>query len=240
LDTRQHLLSGTLYTASHCRGEPGTQVLIAGANFGGTTQVKFNDSLSDFTVVSNDRILAVVPVESVSGPIAVVGLSGTAVTRGIFLVAPRIFEFLPRRSATNTVVTIFGENFESASSVRFNGVEAPFQIVGATQITALVPFGATNAHLRRVACWCGDDAESHGHWPGANYRPLLARRRCPEETVDRRRQFHPRHGGAIQWTPRPTFRFRGDAIRAPVPANATRVRSRGDCARAVSSTNVLT
>lgn len=142
------LAAPVINSISPAQGEPGTQVLISGANFADASQVKFNNTLADFTVLAADQILAVVPVESVSGPISVVGLSGTAVTRGIFLVAPRIFEFLPRRSATNTVVTIFGENFESASSVQFNGVEAPFQIVGATQITALVPFGATNGPIR--------------------------------------------------------------------------------------------
>src|SRR5262245_9179048 len=130
------------------QGEPGTQVTIAGANFGDVTQVKFNNTLADFTVLASDRMLAIVPVGSVSGPIAVVGLSGTTITPGIFLVAPRILDFMPRRSATNTVVTIFGENFESATSVQFSGVEAPFQVVGSTQITVLVPFGATNGPIR--------------------------------------------------------------------------------------------
>ncbi len=68
---------------SPAQGEPGTQVLIGGANFADVTQVKFNNTLADFTVLASDRILAVTPLESVSGQIAVVGLSGTGVTGGI-------------------------------------------------------------------------------------------------------------------------------------------------------------
>src|SRR5689334_2540017 len=51
------------------QGAPGTQVLIGGANFADVTQVKFNNSPADFTILANDRILAVTPVGSVSGPI---------------------------------------------------------------------------------------------------------------------------------------------------------------------------
>ena len=81
------------------------------------------------------------------------------------------------------MVTIFGDNFESATSVQFNGVEAPFLIVGSTQITALVPFGATNGPIR-IASLAGTATTLDNFivtGPGADHRQLFARDRCHRE-----------------------------------------------------------
>ena len=60
------------------QGPPGTQVRINGHNFADVLQVKFNNTLADFTVLTGDQLVAIVPVDAVSGRIDVTGLSGTA------------------------------------------------------------------------------------------------------------------------------------------------------------------
>jgi uncharacterized repeat protein (TIGR01451 family) len=51
------------------------------------------------------------------------------------------------RSATNTAVTIDGFNFLNATNVQFSGKNAAFTVTAATQIRAIVPFGATNGPI---------------------------------------------------------------------------------------------
>ena len=47
-----------------------------------------------------------------------------------------------------TLVTINGTSFTGATAVRFNFASASFTVVNSTQITATVPGGATNGHIR--------------------------------------------------------------------------------------------
>ncbi len=61
--------------------------------------------------------------------------------------APAITGFSPGTGPVNTVVTITGTNFASASSVRFNGANAAFTVDSTLQITATVPAGATSGAI---------------------------------------------------------------------------------------------
>jgi large repetitive protein len=129
------------------QGRPGVQVVIEGSGFANARAVAFHDLQADFTVVSNTRILAVVPRWAVSGPITVLTPTASRSSLEHFRVAPRIFEFNPPRSATNMVISIHGENFSGATNVIIGGASvAPnaFAVTAPSQIRALVPFGATN------------------------------------------------------------------------------------------------
>lgn len=57
--------------------------------------------------------------------------------------APILTSYLPTSGPENTLITIQGSNFDSATSVTFNGVEALFTINSANEITTLVPSGIT-------------------------------------------------------------------------------------------------
>src|SRR5882762_1759114 len=76
-------------------GRPGTQVVINGSGFSTATQVKFDVEIADFNVASDTRMSATVPVDATSGQIRVTNPTGTGVSSGNFLVAPRISGFSP-------------------------------------------------------------------------------------------------------------------------------------------------
>lgn len=59
---------------------------------------------------------------------------------------PTLASFSPANgcSGAGTIVTIDGTNFNGASAVNFNGTSASFSIVSNTQITAVLPAGATS------------------------------------------------------------------------------------------------
>lgn len=141
----------TITSIAPAQGPPGTQVIIVGSGFSDIASVKFNSAPADFSVLSPTRIIAVVPPLSASGPIGVEAPSGIAQTTGVFLVSPRITELLPTRSATNSLVTIFGENFESVTSVRFGTIESAYQIISTSQIIVRVPAGAANNPIEVIS-----------------------------------------------------------------------------------------
>jgi gliding motility-associated-like protein len=89
--------------------------------------------------------------------------------------APILTSLSPTSGPENTLITIQGSNFDTATSVTFNGTEAVFTIINATEITVLVPAGisetstvsitssggctgdaATNFTLITSQCFIGD------------------------------------------------------------------------------------
>ncbi|MFL5766895.1 MAG: sulfatase-like hydrolase/transferase [Actinomycetota bacterium] len=61
--------------------------------------------------------------------------------------SPQISSFTPTSGPVATTVTISGSGFNSTTSVRFNGVEAPFSQPRTTTITAGVPAEATSGKI---------------------------------------------------------------------------------------------
>jgi hypothetical protein len=128
-------------------GPVGTQVIIYGTNFLGTSVVKFSGVNAAFTVSNNNQIVTSVPVGATSDIIEVVGIAGVYLTSSQFLVSPIITGFAPNVGAPGTSVTIVGRNFLGNTSVRFNGVVAGLGSVSSNQITAIVPNGATTGPI---------------------------------------------------------------------------------------------
>src|SRR5436190_5101739 len=128
-------------------GKPGTQVVISGSGFSTATGVNFDTAFADFSAVSDNQMVATVPVDATTGPIRVTNPTGAGSSIANFTVAPRITELNPTRGATNTSVTIIGFNFVGTTNVLFNSKRATFGVTAATQIQATVPFGATNGPI---------------------------------------------------------------------------------------------
>jgi large repetitive protein len=129
-------------------GAPGTQVTVLGSGFGTASKVQFGGAPADFTALADNRMIAVVPPEAVTGRIRVINPTGSGDSAIDFMVAPRITEFRPARSAINTAVTLEGFNFLSVTNVQFAGRSAAFTATAATQIRAIVPAGATSGPIR--------------------------------------------------------------------------------------------
>jgi hypothetical protein len=67
-------------------GKVGSQVMIQGTQFVGTTAVSFNGVSATFRVLNTGNILAMVPDGATTGPIAVTNAGGTTDSKKNFLV----------------------------------------------------------------------------------------------------------------------------------------------------------
>jgi hypothetical protein len=135
----------------------GAAVTITGANFTGTTAVRFGATAATNFVVApaGTQITATVPVGIGAGPqtLTVVNAHGTATATGTVTItvpppvapaAPTVTAVSPTHAPVGTSVTITGTDFTDATAVRFNGVSQPsFVVIDATTIQTTVPAGAT-------------------------------------------------------------------------------------------------
>src|SRR6266567_3804366 len=129
------------------RGATNTTMTIRGFNFTNTTSVLFNNRTSVFTVTAPTQIRAIVPYGATNGPVTVVTTAGTAVSTNDFAVigpAPVIDEISPGAGAPGTTVSIYGVNFATGATVRFNSVADPTAgVASPTRISAQVPATAS-------------------------------------------------------------------------------------------------
>jgi hypothetical protein len=134
-------------------GTVGTGVTLTGQYFTGATSVKFNNTSASFKVVSDTSITTTVPANATSGPITVTTPSGTGTSGATtFTVqlppAPLITSFSPSGGGpVGTAVTLTGQYFTGASSVKFNGTTASFHVVSDTSITTTVPANASSGSI---------------------------------------------------------------------------------------------
>jgi hypothetical protein len=70
--------------------------------------VAFGGATASFTVASDTRIDAMVPVAAVTGPITVTTPAGTATSSTAFTVLPKVTSFRPTSGPPGTVVRITG------------------------------------------------------------------------------------------------------------------------------------
>ena len=134
-------------------GPTGSVVVISGGDFTGTTAVKFNGTNASFTVTAASQISATVHATSTTGPISVTTPTGTVTSSSNFVVtglAPIVTGFSPIGGKAGDPVVISGINFTTATNVSFNGVSATGSITSDTQISAIVPVGATTGPIRVI------------------------------------------------------------------------------------------
>jgi hypothetical protein len=162
LEAPAFALAPTITSFTPTSGPAGCVVTITGTNFDNpaVTNVKFNTTdAANFTVVSGTQIRAEVAAGTTTGPIHVTNLTATADSATDFTVAspgtcaPTITSFTPTCGQAGTSVTITGTNLldasDSAGTVTFNTTTAPSTLaLSATQITAIVPSGATTGKIK--------------------------------------------------------------------------------------------
>ncbi|MBD2770197.1 IPT/TIG domain-containing protein [Hymenobacter sp. BT664] len=141
----------TITSFSPAGGLVGTVVVITGTNFTGATAVAFNGQpAASFTVNSPTQITATVAPGTTTGPITVTTPTGTGTSATPFVVAspPVVVSFTPSTGGAGTSVVITGTGFTAVTGVQFNGTYAPvFTVNSATQITVVVPPGATSGPI---------------------------------------------------------------------------------------------
>jgi hypothetical protein len=131
-------------------GIAGTTVNITGTNFTGVTAVKFGGiAATSFTVNAATSISAVVG-NGASGDVSVTTGNGTATRPGFSFGVPSITGFTPATAPVGATVTITGTNFSTTGSentVFFGAVKATVTASSATQLSVVVPAGATYAPI---------------------------------------------------------------------------------------------
>ena len=129
-------------------GRVGTNVVITGASFTGTTAVKFNGlDATSFTVSSATQITATVPANATTGSIRVYTPGGTTPPGANFVVQPVISSF-PSVGTIGQSIGLTGQNFWGATNVQFNGVNAAFiNSVTYSSLNAIVPPGASTGPI---------------------------------------------------------------------------------------------
>jgi large repetitive protein len=140
----------TIASFTPTTGPVGTSVGITGTGFIGASAVKFNGTTAAFTIGSTTQITATVPGGATTGPIEVTTPGGTAASATNFTVTAggfAITSFNPTSGVIGTSVVITGVGFTGANHVRFNGTSAMFTVNSPTQITAIVPAGATTGPI---------------------------------------------------------------------------------------------
>lgn len=158
--------SGTVYSSSSftmvdpptvasftpTSGGAGATITLKGTDYTGATAVKFNGvNATSFNIISSTIITAVVPSGATTGTLSVTTPSGIGTSAGSFTVVPPpvITSFSPANGGgVGTTVTITGTNFTGATAVKFYGLDATsFTVNSATEITAVVPVGATTGPI---------------------------------------------------------------------------------------------
>lgn len=131
---------------SPATGRAGTNVVLTGQNFLGTTEVLFNGLAASFVPPTNNTTLvATVPAGATTGPMRVTAAAGPYPTSSNFVVQPTISGFTPTTGPVGTSITVTGANFTAANlQVFFNGVPAAAPTgVSFGQLTAVVPSTTT-------------------------------------------------------------------------------------------------
>jgi uncharacterized repeat protein (TIGR01451 family) len=131
---------------------PGSTVTITGQSLTNASGVLFNGVPStNLTVLSNTSIQAVVPPGLTTGPITVTTPGGTTNSAALYYAAPAISAFAPNAGGPGTSVTVFGSSFQGTTAVKFNGTDASFSSVTPSQLTAVVPAGASTGPISVTA-----------------------------------------------------------------------------------------
>jgi large repetitive protein len=126
----------------------GATLAITGNAFGGATSVLFNGVAAVPATVIPTKITVPVPADASTGRLTVVTGAGAGQSAGTFKVLPKLTSFTPSSGVVGTSVTIAGSGFTDVTAVKFNGHAAStYTRDSSTQITAMVPLGATTGRI---------------------------------------------------------------------------------------------
>ena len=129
-------------------GPVGTEVTVSGQNLAGAITFLFNGISATFQEgFQGTNVIATVPTGATTGRLSIYTDAGSFTTTDTFTVTavpePTISSISPTSGPQGTQVFIAGDNLESATTVRFNGVSAQFSVFG-TGLSATVPAGANS------------------------------------------------------------------------------------------------
>ncbi len=129
-------------------GKEATQVGILGQGFSSSSVVRFGGTAATTTTLTGSTfILATVPTGALTGKVTVTTGSTTLSTTSIYKITPTLKTFTPSSGPVGTSVTITGTGLTQTTKVMFNKLSASFTVNSDSQITAMVPAGATTGKI---------------------------------------------------------------------------------------------
>lgn len=128
----------------------GTSLVVTGANFTGTSQVRLGDTPASFTVDNNGQLTVTVPSQAVTSPVIIKTPAGLMTTITNFVVLPKIDSLTPDRGRAGDSVQINGSGFFNVTAVTFNGISASFTNNSVNLITATAPAGVDSGTVKVV------------------------------------------------------------------------------------------
>ncbi|HEY5825725.1 MAG TPA: IPT/TIG domain-containing protein [Cyclobacteriaceae bacterium] len=139
--------STSITAISPGEGAMGQLITITGTNFYSLKSLKLNNNELTFEVISDNELIAEIPVYSETGVIEGYGWNGdiipTSAPTFTFLpgeATPEIQTITPPNSIIQTRIVLEGKNFYNVGSVYFNGVMAPYAYrQGLTKLITEVP-----------------------------------------------------------------------------------------------------
>ncbi|TLS40515.1 cell surface protein [Streptomyces montanus] len=125
----------------------GNTLTLNGTGLSTATSVSFGGTTATPTVVSDSQLTVTVPAGAGAGPVSVSVTTAGGTNNGLsytYVDTPAIDSITPDEGSTTsaTAVTIIGANLGSTESVTFGGVNAPFDAINATTLSAVAPAGA--------------------------------------------------------------------------------------------------
>ena len=139
-------------------GKAGDSVTLTGRYFTAANAVSFGGvPASSFSIVGDQTIVVVVPVNAATGPISVSSTTGVCQSSSNFFIYEKstISGLSPAIGPVGSTVVISGSKFTSVSSVGFFGggsswISSTFSIDSDSQISATVPVGARTGPVQII------------------------------------------------------------------------------------------
>ena len=146
---RKFLVTPQITSIAPTSGIVGSSVTITGVSLTQATKVTIGGKAASFTMNSDTKITATVPVGAKTGQkITVTTPGGAATSATTFTVVPSIAGFSPSSGPVGTLVKITGNTFTGTTSVTFGGVAATsFTVVKDSEVDATVPAGAVTGKI---------------------------------------------------------------------------------------------
>jgi len=147
---RKFLVTPQITSIAPTSGIVGSSVTITGVSLTQATKVTIGGKAATFTVNSDTKITAKVPLGAKTGQkITITTPGGSATSATTFTVVPSITGFSPTSGPVGTLVKITGNTFTgTTTSVTFGGVASTsVTVVKDTEVDATVPTGAVTGPI---------------------------------------------------------------------------------------------
>lgn len=155
-NTTDYIYGSPRIEAFTTNGAAGDTINIKGLNFLVRTPSQLTLTVggglvTQFEVLSNTNLTAVVPATAETGPLRISVPGGSFITTSNFTILPRVSAFAPNGGPAGTVVTLVGSGLAGTKEVLFGAVPAvttAITNVSASRVDVVVPSGVLSAPIK--------------------------------------------------------------------------------------------